>query len=289
MNVLITGANGQLGRTIMDEAAGSCHDIVYTSRLTEGSGALLRLDICDRDAIEAIMTERKIDVIVNCAGYTNVERAESEEDEAFKANAEAVGFLAQAAKAHDAVLIHISTDYVFDGGASEPYGEDAAPAPLSAYGRSKLAGELAVLASGCRHMIIRTSWLYGSHGKNFVSTIRTKSAELSSLKVVSDQFGSPTYAVDLAKFILALLEPVNLEKTGIYNYSNEGVCSWYELACEVCSLSGAQCEVRPCSTDEYPVKARRPLYSVLDKSKIKAVFGVEVPHWKDSLRLFMTK
>ena len=289
MNVLITGANGQLGRTIMDEAAGSCHDIVYTSRSTEGSGALLRLDICDRDAIEAIMTECKIDVIVNCAGYTNVERAESEEDEAFKANAEAVGFLAQAAKAHDAVLIHISTDYVFDGGASEPYGEDAAPAPLSAYGRSKLAGELAVLASGCRHMIIRTSWLYGSHGKNFVSTIRAKSAELTSLKVVSDQFGSPTYAVDLAKFILALLEPVNLEKTGIYNYSNEGVCSWHELACEVCSLSGAQCEVRPCSTDEYPVKARRPLYSVLDKSKIKAVFGVEVPHWKDSLRLFMTK
>ena len=289
MNVLVTGANGQLGRTIMDEAADSCHDIVYTSRSAEGSDALLRLDICDREALEVIMSEHKIDAIINCAGYTNVERAESEEDEAFKANAEAVGFLAEAAKAHDAVLIHVSTDYVFDGGASEPYGEDAAPAPLSAYGRSKLAGELAVLASGCRHIIIRTSWLYSRHGKIFVSTIKAKSAELPSLKVVADQFGSPTYAVDLARFILNLLEPSNLDKTGIYNYSNEGVCSWYELASEVCSLNGAACEVLPCRTDEYPVKARRPLYSALDKSKVKSVFGIEVPHWKDSLRLFMTK
>ena len=188
-----------------------------------------------------------------------------------------------------ATRFHISTDYIFDGRCSEPYGEDAEPAPLSAYGRSKLAGELAVLASGCPHIIIRTSWLYSPYGKNFVKTILRKSEEQPVLKVVSDQVGTPTYAGDLAEFILTLLEPGNLSKTGIYNFSNEGVCSWYDLACEVCDLSGNLCEVMPCRTIDYPVKAKRPHYSVLDKTKVKETFGIGIPYWKDSLRYCMTQ
>jgi dTDP-4-dehydrorhamnose reductase len=233
--------------------------------------------------------EHDVDVIVNCAGYTDVEKSESEEEIAFKVNAEAVSVLAAAAERKGASIIHISTDYVFDGKSSEPYMEDAAPAPLSAYGRSKLAGERALGASGAPYIIIRTSWLYSPYGKNFVKTILAKSEELPVLKVVSDQVGTPTYAGDLAEFILTLLEPENIVKTGIYNYTNEGVCSWYDLACEVCEMSGNLCEVIPCKTGEYPVKAARPHYSVLDKTKAKETFGIGIPYWKDSLRYCLSK
>ncbi|MBR5835971.1 MAG: dTDP-4-dehydrorhamnose reductase [Bacteroidales bacterium] len=289
MNVLVTGGSGQLGRVLMDVTKYSEHRFIYTYFSSEACGDMVRLDITDRAAVEKVVKDHSIDVIVNCAGYTDVERAESEEDKAFKINAEAVAVLAEAAKSADAVLIHISTDYVFDGNRSEPYDEDVAPAPLSAYGRSKFAGELAVLASGVRYFIIRTSWLYSSYGRNFVKTILTKSALLPLLKVVSDQVGTPTYAGDLAEFILTLLEPGNLSKTGIYNYTNEGVCSWYDLACEVCELSGNLCEVTPCKTEEFPVKAARPHYSVLDKSKVKVTFGIGVPYWKDSLRFCLAE
>ena len=284
MNVLVTGGSGQLGSVLKDAARNSGHRFIYTYFSSEGHDDMIRLDITDRDAVGRIVREHDIDVIVNCAGYTDVEKAESEEDKAFKVNAEAVGVLAEAAKAADAVIIHISTDYIFDGNSSEPYGEDAAAAPLSAYGRSKSAGELAVLASGARHIILRTSWLYSTYGKNFVKTILAKSAGHSVLKVVSDQVGTPTFAGDLADFILTLLTPENLSKTGIYNYTDEGVCSWYDLACEICMLSGSSCEVIPCKTGEYPVKAARPHYSVLDKTKVKQTFGIAIPHWKDSLR-----
>ena len=288
MNILVTGGSGQLGLAIKAAAKDSEHSFVYTCFNSEKQEGFVRLDITDSNAIDAVMKEYQIDVIVNCAGYTDVEKAESEEDKAFKANAEAVALLADAAKRCNATLIHISSDYIFDGRSYEPYGEDAEPAPLSAYGRSKLAGELAVLASGCPHIIIRTSWLYSPYGKNFVKTILRKSEEQPVLKVVSDQVGTPTYAGDLAEFILTLLEPGNLSKTGIYNFSNEGVCSWYDLACEVCDLSGNLCEVMPCRTIDYPVKAKRPHYSVLDKTKVKETFGIGIPYWKDSLRYCMT-
>ncbi len=287
MNVLVTGGGGQLGRTLMDVSEGSEHRFIFSD--LNGSESMLCLDITDRAAVNRVMAEHGVDIIVNCAGYTDVEKSETEEEMAFRINADAVAVLADAAKSAGAVLIHISTDYVFDGRCSEPYGEDAEPAPLSAYGRSKFAGELAVLASGCRHVIIRTAWLYSVYGKNFVKTILEKSAERPALKVVSDQVGTPTYAGDLAEFIMTLLEPGNLDNTGIYNYTNEGVCSWYDLACEVCELSGNLCEVVPCKTGEYPVKAARPHYSVLDKSKVKTVFGVGIPYWKDSLRYCVSK
>lgn len=289
MNILVTGGSGQLGQAIKAAAKDSEHRFIYTCFKAEWQEGMVRLDITDRDAIDAVTKEYAVDVIVNCAGYTDVEKAETEEERAFKANAEAVTLLADAAKRCNATLIHISTDYIFDGRSCEPYGEDAEPAPLSAYGRSKLAGELAVLASGCPYIIIRTSWLYSPYGKNFVRTILRKSEEQPVLKVVSDQVGTPTYAGDLAEFILTLLEPGNLSKTGIYNYSNEGVCSWYDLACEVCDLSGNLCEVMPCRTIDYPVKAKRPHYSVLDKTKVKETFAIGIPHWRDSLRYCMTQ
>lgn len=287
MKILVTGACGQLGRTMMDVAKDSEHDIIYTD--IKASEDVRALDITDKEAVRRMVKENGIEVIFNFAGYTDVERAESEEDVAFKINAEAVGILAEAAKDSDALMVHISTDYVFDGRSGEPYGEDAEPAPLSAYGRSKLAGELAVLASGSRHIIIRTSWLYSPYGKNFVKTILAKSSDQPVLKVVSDQIGTPTYAGDLAEFLLQILEPENISRTGVYNYTNEGVCSWYDLAWEVCDLSGNLCDVLPCRTGEYPVKAARPHFSVLDKTKVRSTFSIEIPHWKDSLRYCLAK
>ena len=289
MNILVTGGSGQLGRAIKDVTENSEHRFIYTYMSSQNHDGMVHLDISDPEEVNKVMDDHNIDVIVNCAGYTDVERAESEEDKAFKANAEGAEILAVAAKARGAVLIQISTDYIFDGSSSRPYREDAEASPLGVYGRSKLAGELAVRASGARHMIIRTSWLYSRYGKNFVKTILKKSEEQPLLKVVSDQVGTPTYAGDLAEFILTLLEPENLEKTGTYNYTDEGVCSWYDLACEVCELSGNLCEVVPCETGEYPVKAARPHYSVLNKSKVKKTFGIEIPYWKDSLRHCMSE
>jgi dTDP-4-dehydrorhamnose reductase len=273
----------------MDVAEYSGHRFIYTYMCSQSHEGMVHLDITDPEEVNQAMEDYGIDVIVNCAGYTDVERAESEEDKVFKVNAEAVDVLAGAARARGALLIHISTDYIFDGTRSEPYSEDAEASPLGVYGRSKLAGELAVRASGARYMIIRTSWLYSRYGKNFVKTILKKSEEQPLLKVVSDQVGTPTYAGDLAEFILTLLEPENLEKTGTYNYTDEGVCSWYDLACEVCDMSGNLCEVVPCETGEYPVKAARPHYSVLNKSKVKKTFGIEIPYWKDSLRHCMSE
>lgn len=277
-----------MGCTFRDAIEG-CEHAFFLTDVVSASDGIMQLDITSPDAVSKFLDTNHIAVIINCAGYTDVERAESDEDTAFEVNAHAVGVLADVAAKRNITLIHISTDYVFDGTASEPYGEDAEPAPLSAYGRSKLAGERALAASGAPYIIIRTSWLYSPYGKNFVKTILAKSEELPVLKVVSDQVGTPTYAGDLAEFILTLLEPENIVKTGIYNYTNEGVCSWYDLACEVCEMSGNLCEVIPCKTGEYPVKAARPHYSVLDKTKAKETFGIGIPYWKDSLRYCLSK
>lgn len=288
MNILVTGASGQLGLTFQDKVRSWGH-AVYFADIQPKDGIVLTLDITDRDAVAKCLDDNHIDVMINCAGYTNVDAAESDEATAFKVNAEAVGILAQEAAARGVMLIHISTDYIFDGQSGVPYGEDAEPAPLSAYGRSKLAGELAVLASACPHIIIRTSWLFSTHGKNFVKTILNKSSEQPLLKVVCDQTGTPTYAGDLADFIMHVIDNEPFDHQGIYNYTNEGVCSWYDLAREVCEIAGSLCHVEPCRTGEYPVKASRPHFSVLDKSKAKRIFGIEIPHWKDSLHFCLSK
>lgn len=289
MNVLVTGSCGQLGRSIMDAAPASRENFVYSDVMPDAELGVVGLDITDSKAVLDILSDKKIDVVINCAGYTDVERAESEEDLAFRINSDAVRVLAEAARGVGAVVIHISTDYVFDGSVSEPYAEGAEPAPLSAYGRSKLAGELALRSSGVPFFLIRTSWLYSRYGKNFVKTMLEKTSSEPVVRVVSDQIGTPTFAGDLAEFIVSLLEPENIVKTGIYHYTNEGVCSWYDLAYEVCRVSGNLCDVLPCRTSEYPVKAVRPHYSVLDKSKVKKVFSVGIPHWTDSLAFCLSQ
>ena len=277
MNILVTGAAGQLGRAMVKAAQGSDNKYIFCDRQN--------LDISNETAVESFVQTRNIDVIVNCASYTAVDKAEDEQETAELINTRAVAAMAEIARKHDAVLIHISTDYVFDGKACVAYTEEAPTAPLNVYGRTKADAERAVLESGCRHIILRTSWLYGVEGDNFVKRIIEKSAENPVLKVISDQIGTPTFVEDLAGLISLIIEENMLDRTGIYNYSNEGVCSWYDFAHEICAQVGHLCDVLPCHTDEYPRKAVRPHFSVLDKSKVKKVFGIEIPHWKDSLSL----
>ena len=284
MKVLVTGSRGQLGQAIMAASEGVQDvEFIFTDLVCGEFQRELALDITDRAAVFEMMKSNKVDVVVNCAGYTDVERAESEEDKAFGINSEAVSNLADAAAACGAVLIHISTDYVFDGTSSSAYGEDAEPAPLSAYGRSKLAGELAVLASGCPYMIIRTSWMFSSYGKNFVKTMLRLGGEHAQLKVVNDQIGSPTYAPDLAEALLQIISERDFQE-GIYHYTNLGECSWWEFAMEIFRLAGQKVEVKPCSSEEYPSRVNRPKNAVLDKRKVQQRLGLSIPHWKESLQ-----
>ena len=277
----MTGALGQLGREICRLAESSEHTYVFTdSRVQSG---VSKLDITDPEAVKAAV--QGIDVIVNCAAYTDVNRAETDPETARKVNAFAPAALAQAAKAAGAMLIHVSTDYVFDGTSNVPYTEDAAKNPLSVYGRTKLEGENAVAASGCRHLIFRTSWLYSNTGKNFFLTMADLTGSKPEIKVVADQAGTPTYAYDLAYLITYIIEENLLDRTGVYNYSNEGVCSWFDFAAEICSMLGHTCRVVPCRTEDYPSPAARPHYSVMDKAKVKRDFGIEVPYWRRSLEL----
>lgn len=277
LNILITGADGQLGRALCHLAAVSPNRYLPTDAA--------ELDITDRAAVEAMVAEQHIDVIINCAAYTDVERAEEEEAAAEKLNRTAVAHLATAAEQHDALLIHLSTDYVFDGQSHLPYREEAPTNPQSAYGRTKLAGEEAVRASGCRHLIIRTAWLYSETGKNFVKTMLRLTAERESIDVVCDQVGTPTYAGDLALAIFSIVESgLYAGNEGTYHFTDEGVCSWYDFAVEIAAAAGHdRCRIRPCRTAEYPTKVARPAYSVLDKSKIRERFGIEIPHWRESL------
>ena len=259
----------------------SDHMCIYTD--VNGGEDVMALDITDREAVASIVRDNSVGLIVNCAAYTNVNKAEEEEGLAYRINAQAPGILADAAKDAGAVLIHISTDYVFDGTGYVPYHEDMPAAPLSAYGRTKLAGEKAIVDSGCRYMIFRTAWLYSSFGGNFVQTMYEKTAAEPVVRVVSDQVGTPTYAQDLADVLAGIIDAGMLDKTGIYHFTNEGVCSWYDFAKEICDMSGHLCDVLPCRTSDYPTKVKRPHYSVLDKTKVKETFGIEIPHWKDSL------
>ena len=281
MKILVTGAMGQLGREISKLADSTEHTYIYTDvRAHEG---VAELDVTDAEAVNAAV--QGVEVCVNCAAYTDVNKAESDAEAAHKVNALAPAVLAEAAKAAGAMLIHVSTDYVFDGQANEPYTEDAARNPLGVYGCTKMEGEDAIIKSGCRHLIFRTSWLYSTTGKNFFLTMSELTASKTELKVVVDQVGTPTYAYDLAYLITYIIEENLLDRNGVYNYSGEGVCSWYDFATEICSLMGHTCRIVPCRSEEYPTPAERPHYSVLDKSKVKKTFGVEIPHWADALEI----
>ena len=281
MKILVTGAMGQLGREISKLADSTEHTYIYTDvRAHEG---VAELDVTDAEAVNAAV--QGVDVIVNCAAYTDVNKAESDAEAAHKVNALAPAVLAEAAKAAGAMLIHVSTDYVFDGQANVPYTEDAVRKPLGVYGRTKMEGENAIVASGCRHLIFRTSWLYSNTGKNFFLTMSELTASKPELKVVVDQVGTPTYAYDLAYLITYIIEENLLDRNGVYNYSGEGVCSWYDFATEICSLMGHTCRIVPCRSEEYPTPAERPHYSVLDKSKVKRDFGIEIPYWRQSLAM----
>ena len=283
MNVLVTGANGQLGNELR-EAAAKCRDrFVFTDVSPVPGVETVYLDITNEKAVRIILDSEKIDVIVNCAAYTNVDKAEDDSGTAMLINSSAAGILAEAARDTGATLIHISTDYVFQGDTPVPYREDWPTDPLGVYGSTKLSGERKVLESGCDSIIFRTSWLYSPFGKNFVKTMLGLTAERDSLKVVFDQVGTPTYARDLAGLIIKVIEEKLLSHKGIFHFSDEGVISWYDFAKAICEIGGNKCEISPCHTGDYPTKARRPRYSVLDKTKVKETFGITIPHWRESL------
>ena len=276
MNILVTGGNGQLGNEMRVVSKESRNRYIFTD--------VMELDITNLEAIRYMLKMERVDVVVNCAAYTNVDRAEEDEIMADLLNNKAAGNLAVVAKEVGATLIHVSTDYVFQGDKNTPYKEDCETSPLGVYGRTKLAGERSIQATGCNYLIFRTSWLYSSYGKNFVKTMQRLTRDKNSLKVVFDQVGTPTYAGDLAAIIYKVIEKDMLDKQGIYHFSNEGVCSWYDFAQEVCELSGNTCNIEPCHSDEFPSKVKRPNYSVLDKTKVKETFGAKVPYWKVSLK-----
>ena len=281
-NILITGANGQLGHEMRNVLKG---DQRFNAVFSDVVGDdIIALDILDETAVEHIVADNSIHVIVNCAAYTAVDAAEDNEIQAARLNAEAVGILARAAKRHGTRMVHISTDYVFNGRGCVPYTEDMPTDPQSVYGRTKLDGELVLLDTlGNDAVILRTAWLYSPYGKNFVKTMLALGKDKPALKVVFEQVGAPTCARDLARAIVIVITADEWHP-GIYHYSNEGVISWYDFSKAIHRLAGiTTCDVQPCHSDEFPAKAHRPAYSVLDKSKFKATFGVTVPYWLDSL------
>ena len=281
-NILITGANGQLGhemRNVLSE------DQRFNAIFTDVAGEdITPLDITDETAVERMVADNAIQYIVNCVAFTAVDAAEDDEPTASRLNAEAVGILAHVAKRHGARIVHVSTDYVFDGQACTPYTEDHPTHPQSVYGLTKLNGERLLLKTLANDAIIlRTAWLYSPYGKNFVKTMITLGQTKPALKVVFDQVGSPTCAHDLAQAIVTVLSADEWH-SGIYHYSNEGVISWYDFALAIHRLAGiTTCDVQPCHSDEFPAKAHRPAYSVLDKTRFKTTYAVRVPYWQDSL------
>lgn len=279
MNILVTGANGQLGNCMRNAAKDSQDNYIFTD--------VAELDITDAKAVADIVKNNDINVIVNCAAYTNVDKAETDIVLAEKLNALAVDNLAQAIKANDGTLIHISTDYVFGG---DPYNtpcrEDQKGTPTGVYGLTKLHGEQAIYASGCKALIFRTAWLYSEYGRNFVKTMLYLTSTKPELKVVFDQAGTPTYAQDLADAIYYIIENRKMDgNEGIYHYSNEGVCSWFDFTKAIAEIAGyTSCDIQPCHSDEFPSPVKRPAYSVLDKTKFKTTFGLRVPYWTESLK-----
>ncbi len=286
MKILVTGAYGQLGSELKDVAKGiSGHRFLFTDADT--------LDIADENQVSRFFENERPEFVINCAAYTAVDRAETEMEAAQKVNATASALLAKYTQQHNCGFIHISTDYVFNGKSFIPYTETDPVQPESVYGKTKLTGEHFILSSESKAVIIRTSWLYSCYGNNFVKTMLRLGDEREMLKVVFDQVGTPTYAADLAKAVLSIAsvyenEPGNF-KTGVYHFSNEGVASWYDFAKSIFEISGLNCKVIPVSSDEFPTPAKRPHYSVLNKSKIKSTFNLEIPYWKESLGICIKK
>lgn len=276
MKILVTGSNGQLGNEIREIAKTETrHDFIFTD--------VAELNICDANAVNAFVENHRPDFIVNCAAYTAVTKAENDLELARRINRDAVANLGQAAKSFNAKLIHVSTDYVFDGTGHIPYTEDQATNPQTVYGITKLEGEDALKKTACAFVILRTSWLYSSFGNNFVKTMIRLGKEKDQLSVIYDQIGDPTYAADLASAIMTI---INADKfvEGIYHFSNEGVCSWYDFTKVIHQLSGiTTCNVLPIATKDYMDKTPRPFYSVLDKSKIKETYNIQIPYWMESL------
>ncbi|MBR3938584.1 MAG: dTDP-4-dehydrorhamnose reductase [Bacteroidales bacterium] len=290
MVILVTGANGQLGMEMRIVAKGSADRYIFTDVNQAEGFDTEYLDITDLTAVRRFVADNKVEAIVNCAAYTNVDAAETNRALAEKLNAEAPENLAKAMKEVDGLLVHISTDYVFGG---DPYNtpcrENQKGTPTGIYGLTKLHGEEAIQKTDCNYIIIRTAWLYSEFGKNFCKTMLNLTATKPELKVVFDQVGTPTYALDLAKAIKIIVEKFDESKIGIYNYSNEGVCSWFDFAKMIARISKQNsCDINPCHSDEFPSPVVRPSYSVLDKTKIKEVFDLKIPYWVDSLKLCIT-
>ena len=290
MNILVTGSNGQLGNCLRIASKGSNDKYIFTdvTELDIDGTHISRLDITDAEAVMKMVKDKGVDVIVNCAAYTNVDAAEDNQNLAELLNATAVRNLAEAVRANDGTLIHISTDYVFG---KEPYNipcrEDQKGTPTGVYGMTKLHGEQQIAESGVKALILRTAWLYSEYGKNFVQTMLNLTATQPELKVVFDQTGTPTYAQDLAEAIFNIIENRKFEgNEGIYHYSNEGVCSWYDFTKMIAEYAGnTACDIQPCHSSEFPSKVIRPSYSVLDKTKFKETFELKVPYWTDSLKI----
>ncbi len=289
MNILVTGANGQLGREMRLTAKESSHHYIFTDVAPAEGLETILLDITDRNAVEQMVSEEQVGAIVNCAAWTDVDACETDSVMAAKAeriNALAPAILAQAMRDVNGLLVHISTDYVFG---LEPYNtpcnEEQKGTPTGVYGHSKLRGEMVIRNSGVQYLILRTSWLYSEYGRNFCRTMMKLTAEKPQVNVVFDQTGTPTYALDLAQAITTILERESWRgNTGIYNYSNEGVCSWYDFAMTIRKMAGHEaCQINPCHSSEYPSPVKRPAYSVLDKSKFKQTFHLSIPYWAESL------
>ena len=275
---LVFGASGMLGRRVMER---------LHSQKMSGAAKVFGLtsedcDITDETAVHDIVTKYHPDIILNCAAYTAVDKAESDAEAADKVNHIGPANIAKAAAETDALLIHVSTDYVFDGTGTEPYTEDMQTSPIGVYGQTKLDGEKAIAESGCKHVIVRTQWLYDSEGKNFFLTMLSLFGEKERLNVVNDQTGCPTYVVDLAKALVTISQNYD-GQNGVYNYSCGGDCTWYDFATSIAQLAGAETRIFPVPTSEYPTPAKRPAYSVLSKDKIVETFGVKVRHWRKSL------
>lgn len=296
MNILVTGANGQLGHEMRIISKNTGYRFLFTDVVEAEGVETTLLDMTDANAVYEMVKKEKIDCIVNCAAYTNVDKAESDVELCRKLNAEAPRILAEAMKEAGGLLVQVSTDYVFGG---DPYNtpcrEEQKGTPTGVYGQTKLEGEQFIEATGCDHVILRTAWLYSEFGRNFVKTMLNLTATKPALNVVFDQAGTPTYALDLAVAIKEVLDDYAAEqpkqgysKTGIYHFSNEGVCSWYDFTKRIAELAGnTGCDIQPCHSNEFPSPVTRPAYSVLDKTKIKQTFSLKIPYWTDSLKVCM--
>ena len=273
--ILITGSNGQLGSE-MQQVSKRYNSFNYLF------SDVAELDICDKAALEAYVLENKVNIIVNCAAYTAVDKAEDDQELCYKINRDAVRNIGEVAAKNQVKVVHVSTDYVFDGTNYIPYTEEMPVCPASVYGKSKLEGENALLEVCPQAVIIRTSWLYSSFGGNFVKTMMKLGAERDTLNVIFDQVGTPTYAADLADAIFQIINSETFAP-GIYHFSNEGVCSWYDFTKTIHRMAGISCDVRPIETKDYPTRTPRPHYSVLNKAKIKSTYGISIPYWEESL------